>query len=211
MFVTIGSKKYEAVDGMWAINQEITTGNAASKAVWVFDKSYTGNFNTNGYDVAVVLDEYGRVIRVYDGANGGYWLPSGKQASAHFTVNTYATVAWSELQEGETLVVFPSGVDSNKARQIGLDCRYLFNQKMNITGFTFADPNKTITIGSKTYTHAFFFHLVIYLHCSFYTNITDIIIIRTIRRTISTFSIFWVNYQINLFICHTSIIIISAK
>ena len=151
--VSIGTNKtYTAEFGMWAINEEITTANAATKAVWVFTKEYTGSFNTNGYGVAVVLDQYGRIIRVYDGANGGYWLPDGKQASAHFNVNTYATVAWSELKDGETLVVFPNGVDGNKARQIGLDCRYLFNQKMNITGIRFADPNKTITIGSKTYT-----------------------------------------------------------
>ena len=150
--ISIGSKFYNAVDGMWAINQEITSGNAANKAVWVFTKEYTGSFNTNGYGVAVVLDQYGRVARVYDGANGGYWLPSGKQASAHFNVNTYATVAWSELQAGEYLVVLPNGPDGNKARQVGLDCRYLFNQKMSITGITYADPNKTITIGSKTYT-----------------------------------------------------------
>ena len=151
--VSVGTNKtYTAEFGMWAINEEITTANAATKAVWVFTKDYTGSFNTNGYGVAVVLDQYGRIIRVYDGANGGYWLPDGKQASAHFNVNTYATVAWSELQEGETLVVFPNGADGNKARQIGLDCRYLFNQVMNITGIRFADPNKTITIGSKTYT-----------------------------------------------------------
>ena len=156
MFVTIGSKKYEAVEGMWAINQEITTSNAATKAVWVFDKSYTGSFNTNGYGVAVVLDAYGRVIRVYDGANGGYWLPDGKQASAHFNVNTYATVAWSELKDGETLVVFPNGVDGNKARQIGLDCRYLFNQKLNLTGVEFMSTTLTVSIGaSKTYTAEF--------------------------------------------------------
>ena len=150
--VKIGAKEYVALPGMWAINTEITTSNAATKAVWVFDKSYTGNFSTNGYGVAVVLDKFGRVIEVYDGANGGYWLPAGKQASAHFTTATYATVAWSELQEGETLLVFPNGPDGNKARQIGLDCRYLFNQKMSLTGITFVDTNMTITIGSKTYT-----------------------------------------------------------
>ena len=153
MFVTIGtSKKYEAVVGMWAINETITTATAANKAVWVFTKDYTGDFSTNGYGVAVVLDVYGRIIRVYDGANGGYWLPDGKQASAHFTTATYATVAWSELQEGETLVVFPNGADGNKARQIGLDSRYLFNQKMNITGVEFKSMTMTIQIGTKNYT-----------------------------------------------------------
>ena len=152
MFVTIGSKKYEAVAGAWAINETITTTTAANKGVWVFTKAYTGEFTTNGYGVAVVLDQYGRVIRVYDGANGGYWLPDGKQASAHFNTSTFATVAWSELQEGEYLVVFPNGYDGNKARQIGLDCRYLFNQKLNITGLEYASTELTIQIGSKTYT-----------------------------------------------------------
>lgn len=138
MFVTIGSKKLEAVDGKWAINQEITTSTAASKAVWVFTKAYTGSFSTNGYGVAVVLDRYGKVSEVYDGANVGYWLPAGKQASAHFNANTYATVAWSELEEGETLVVLPNGgSEGNAARQIGLDSRFLFGQKMSITGITF--------------------------------------------------------------------------
>ena len=138
MTVQIGSKTYTAELGKWAINETITTATAASKAVWVFTKDYEGEFTTNGYGVAVVLDQYGRVIRVYDGANGGYWLPDGKQASAHFNVNTYATVAWSELQEGEYLVVLPNaGSDGNAARQIGLDCRYLFNQKMTITNVEF--------------------------------------------------------------------------
>ena len=153
MFVTIGSsKKYEAIEGMWAINETITTATAANKAVWVFTKDYTGEFTTNGYGVAVVLDKYGRITEVYDGANGGYWLPSGKQASAHFTTATYATVAWAELEEGEYLVVFPNGADGNKARQIGLDSRYLFNQKMNITGIEFKSMTMTIEIGSKNYT-----------------------------------------------------------
>ena len=56
----------------------------------------------------------------------------------HFTTATYASVAWAELQEGETLVVLPNGgSEGNAARQIGLDCRYLFNQKMTITNVEF--------------------------------------------------------------------------
>ena len=153
MFLTIGAKKFEAVAGKWAINQPITTATATSHAVWVFTKDYTGEFSTNGYGVAVVLDQYGRVIRVYDGANGGYWLPDGKQASAHFDVNSYATTAWAELQAGEYLVVLPNGgSEGNAARQVGLDCRYLFNQKLNITGIEYASPEMTIQIGAKVYT-----------------------------------------------------------
>ncbi|MBQ4273590.1 MAG: hypothetical protein IJB94_01290, partial [Clostridia bacterium] len=140
MTIQIGAKVYTAELGKWAINETITTGTAASKAIWVFTKDYEGEFSTNGYGVAVILDAQGRVIRVYDGANGGYWLPDGKQASAHFDVNSYATTAWAELQEGETLIVLPNGgSEGNAARQVGLDCRFLFNQKMSVTGIAFAE------------------------------------------------------------------------
>ena len=138
MALTIGSKAYTATEGKWLYNTAVTTSNAANYAIIVYDKGFTGTFTTNGYGVAVVLDADGKVIRVYDGANGGYWLPAGKQASAHFTTSTFATVAWSELQEGETLVILPNGGSTgNAARQVGLDCRYLFNQKMNIVSSEF--------------------------------------------------------------------------
>ena len=138
MAITIGSKAYTATEGKWLYNTAVTTSTAANYAVIVYDKGFTGSFTTNGYGVAVVLDAEGKVVRVYDGANGGYWLPAGKQSSAHFTTSTFATVAWSELQEGETLVILPNGGSSgNAARQVGLDCRYLFNQKMNIVSSAF--------------------------------------------------------------------------
>ena len=136
--VSIGtSKTYTAPEGAWLHNTAVTTSTAANYAFVIYDKSFTGEFTTNGYGVAVVLDKYGKITEVYDGANGGYWLPAGKQETMHFTTANFATVAWSELEEGETLVIFPNGYDSNNARKIGLDCRYLFGQKMNLTGFTF--------------------------------------------------------------------------
>ncbi len=155
MFVTIGSKKFEAVDGKWAINETITTATAASKAVWVFTKDYTGDFSTNGFGVAVVLDQFGRVLRIYDGANAGYTDAESGVGNKNYGVTTdnYATLAWESLQAGETLVVLPNGgSDGNAARQVGLDCRWLIGQKMNLTGVEFASTTMTITIGSKTYT-----------------------------------------------------------
>ena len=133
LYITIGtSKKIELAENEWAKNEAVTTSTATNKSVWIFDKNYTGTVATNGYGVAVVLDAEGKIARVYDGANGGYWLPSGKQASAHFTTSTFASVAWSELQDGETLVIFINGPKTTNARQLGLDSRYLFNQKMNL-------------------------------------------------------------------------------
>ena len=138
--ITIGSKTYTAAEDKWLYNTAVTSETAASYAILIYDKSFEGTFATNGYGVAVVLDAQGKVIRVYDGANLGYWLPAGKQASAHFDVNSYATTAWAELQEGELLIVLPhGGSEGNAARQVGLDCRYLFNQKMSVTDITFAE------------------------------------------------------------------------
>jgi hypothetical protein len=141
MFVAVGtSKKYEAVDGMWAINETITTNTAASKKVWVFTKDYTGDFSTNGYGAAVVLTAEGKVSRIYDGANAGYTdAESGVNNKEYgVTVNNYATLAWESLQDGEYLIVLPNGgSEGNAARQIGLDCRFLIGQKMSVTGFEF--------------------------------------------------------------------------
>ena len=142
MTIQIGAKTYTATEGKWAINETITTATAASKAIWVFTKDYSGDFTTNGYGVAVVLDQYGKVAKVYDGANGGgYWYTSaGKEAKAGLDVNNYATTAWAELQAGETLIVLPNGgSEGNAARQVGLDCRFLVGQKMSVTGITFAE------------------------------------------------------------------------
>ena len=155
MFVTIGSKKYEALSGKWAINETITTSTAANKAVWVFTKDYTGEFSTNGYGAAVILDQFGRVLRIYDGANAGYTdADSGVNNKDHgVTTGNYATLAWESLQAGEYLVVLPNGGSTdNEARKLGLDCRWLIGQKMNLTGVEFASTTMTITIGSKTYT-----------------------------------------------------------
>ena len=138
--ITIGSKTYTATEGKWLYNTAVTTSNAANYAIIIYDKGFTGTFTTNGYGVAVVLNAEGKVVRVYDGANGGYTdATSGVNDKTHgVTVNNFATLAWESLQEGETLVILPNGgSDGNAARQVGLDCRYLVGQKMSITGFTF--------------------------------------------------------------------------
>ena len=155
--LTIGDKVYTVEAGKWAINAEITAATAVNHSVWVFNKDYTGEFATNGYGVALVLDQYGTLIKVYDGANVGYWTVDGKAASAHFAAATYATTAHAELGEGETLVVLPNGgSEGNAARAFGLNCRSLTGQKMTINGITFEtapeEQKMTLTLGDKVYT-----------------------------------------------------------
>ena len=137
--MTIGTKAYTAKAGMWAYNQAITAGTAANKAIWIFDKNYTGSFATNGYGVALILSAEGKLLRVYDGANGSY---SDATAGANnktygVTSSNFSTMAWDSLQEGETLVLLPNGPDGNKARQVGLDCRWLVGGKMNLNSLTY--------------------------------------------------------------------------
>jgi hypothetical protein len=137
--ITIGDKTFTTVDGKWAFNQEMTAASSTGYNMIIMTKAFTGSFVTNGYGVAIVLDQYGTLVRVYDGANVGYWTVDGKAASAHFGANDYAITAWNELQEGETLVVFThTGSEGNVARQFGLNVRSLCGQTATLTGFEFA-------------------------------------------------------------------------
>lgn len=151
-FITINGKTFEAVDGKWAYNTEITTSNAATKAVWIFDKSYTGNIATNAYGAAIVLDSYGRLVKVYDGANLGFYRGSDKE-TAHFTTANYAVTAWNELEAGETLIIFPNDGGSNAARgwALGLRGNDNFGKVATITGMEFDSATKTITVNGKTF------------------------------------------------------------
>ena len=137
--LTIGSKAYTAKEGMWAYNETITASNAANKAVWIFDKNYTGTFATNGYGVVLILSADGKLLRVYDGANGSYSDATAGANNKNYgiTSSNFSTKAWESLQEGEILIVLPNGPDGNKARQVGLDCRWLIGGKMNLNSLTY--------------------------------------------------------------------------
>lgn len=129
-------------EGKWLYNTDVNEKNAASFQMLIYDKSYTGTFTTNGWGCAIVLNKYGELIKVYDGANGGFWTVEGKADTTHFTTATFATVAWSELQEGELLIVFPNDGNTNPARNWALDLRGLkgtnyFGEVATLTGFTF--------------------------------------------------------------------------
>jgi hypothetical protein len=104
----------------------------------IFDKNFDGEFTTNGYGAAIVLDQYGTLVKVYDGANLGFYQGNGKE-TAHFTTANYATVAFSELQDGETLIIFPNDGGSNAARGFALGLRTdgSIGKTATLTGFTF--------------------------------------------------------------------------
>ena len=162
--ITIGDRTFTAPEGKWLYNTEVTTNNIANYKMVIYDKNYTGTFTTNSYGAAIVLDQYGTLIKIYDGANGGFWTAEGKAASAHFTTATFATVAWSELQEGEILIIFPNdgtnAADSARTfalglRNAGTDKPCECGKTATLTGFTFEKApvkDMTITIGDRTFT-----------------------------------------------------------
>lgn len=93
--------------------------------VIIYDKSYSGTFTTNSYGVAIVVNEYGILTEIYDGANVKYYKYGDAvgAATAHFTCDNYAITAWAELQDGETLIIFPNQWGDNATRSWALGLR----------------------------------------------------------------------------------------
>ncbi len=139
--------EFTAEEGKWLYNTAVTPAQAAGLHMIIFDKNFTGTFETNEYGCALVFDANGVLVKLYDGANLGYWTADGK-ATAHFTTKTYATVAFEELQDGEILIIFPNDGGSNIHRQWALDLRGVkagstcyIGQAATLTGFTFKKEN----------------------------------------------------------------------
>ncbi len=157
--ITINGKTFTADEGKWVHNSaDVTASNAATYSMIIFDKSFDGTVALNGYGAAIVLDKYGTLVKIYDGANGGFYTEAGKSADPlTFTTANYATVAFSELEEGETLIIFPNDGVTNAARAFALGLRTdgSIGQVATLTGFTFEEKvrdTKTFTINGKTFT-----------------------------------------------------------
>lgn len=145
--ITVGDDKtFTADDGKWLYNTEVTVADVTKYLMLIYDKNYTGEISINGYGAAIVLDKYGVLIKIYDGANGGFYTVDGKSADPlTFTTSNYATVAFAELGEGETLIIFPNdgGVNGNAARAFALSLRGVNGAK--------AYCGETVTLTGKTF------------------------------------------------------------
>ena len=140
--ITINGAELTVPEGKWLYNTAVGKTTAQNYQMIIFDKNFEGTFETNGYGCAIVLNQYGELTKVYAGAYNQYWTAEGQAATCHFDANTYATVAFSELQEGELLIIFPNDGGSNVGRNWALDLRGLkgtnyFGEVAKLTGFTF--------------------------------------------------------------------------
>ena len=110
-------------------NVEITGTNAAKYDVVIYDKAYAGTFATNAYGVAFVIDSNGKIVKIYNAANGDksvvYYDANGSEtiiAAGDESANkTYATVAWNNLADGERLIIFPNDGVNNTVRNWARD------------------------------------------------------------------------------------------
>ena len=123
-----GANAFNVLTGNWLYNTQVNTSNvpkAEDYDVIIYDKSYTGTFTTNAHGAAIVLDSNGKLIKIYDGANGGYWIEGSTSADTTHgvTSSNFATLAWSELQDGEMLIIFPNDGGTNVSRAWALALR----------------------------------------------------------------------------------------
>ena len=155
---SINGKTFTAEEGTYTINKILAANLVASQKMIVYTKDLNEEtIVCNGFGVAIVLDKYGKLIRIYDGANAKLFdleNPNGK-TNAGFTGNDYAVVAYKSLTEEETLIIFPNDGKNQEGspRAFGLDLRTngSLGKVATLTGFKF-DEEAELTIGSKSFT-----------------------------------------------------------
>ena len=158
---TVGEKSFTAAEDKYAFNTAMTAATAPTYSMIVFNKSYPGEVTVNGYGAAVVVNQYGVLVKVYDGAYVGFYDENGKASSVTFNGNNYATVAFSELKEGETLIIFPNdgtnGADSPRTFALGLCTDGSIGKTVTLTDVKFDEKpkdDKTIVIDDTSFTAA---------------------------------------------------------
>lgn len=155
---TVGEKSFTAAEAEYAYNKELANGQAATLKMIVYTKAFTGSVVVNGYGAAIVIDQYGTLVKVIDGANNGVYDITGKTADKVNT-GTYAQDAFAALADGQMLIIFPNdgknAADSARTFGLGLRTDGSIGKKVTLTDVTYAEEPKeevVITINGKTYT-----------------------------------------------------------
>ena len=154
----VNGKSYEGVEESVAIDTAVALADVAKKKMLIFTPAFTGeSINCNGYGVAVVLNKYGVIVRIYDGANGKLFdatNPSGL-SGAGFTGADYGTYAFSQLLDDQYLIIFPNdgtnGADSPRTFAIGLRMDGSIGKAVTITGITFQEDALLFQVNGKSY------------------------------------------------------------
>lgn len=131
-FIVLGATKIAWADAFYLVTPEYKTANT------------TINAAANGYGEAFVLNQYGEVVRIYDGASGKYYdssKPTGATGSG-CTGNGYLNEAYASLQVGEYLLIAPNAEGNN--------CRgFLYSNRTIGAQVSLIGVDKTVTFATK--------------------------------------------------------------
>lgn len=113
--VAVGEKEYLVLSDNIAIDQDLT---AVGKYSFIV---YTAAFNkeigyNNGYGIAFVVNKYGKLVRIYDGANGKYYDENnagGIQDATKCTPAGYINEAMASRKDGEIVIIAPNSTANN--------------------------------------------------------------------------------------------------
>lgn len=153
--IYVGENKMNVSMELVAIDQELTA--TGKFAFIIYTPNYTGGIDyANGWGEAFVVDAYGVIVRIYDGANGKYYdaeNAGGIVDSSKCTPAGYLTEAFASLQEGETLIVAPNGGDNNAAggSRTFMNKNKVIGATISGLGLSFKTTSTIITIGDKTF------------------------------------------------------------
>ena len=155
---TVNDKSFEAKEEDIAIDTAVALGDVAKKKMLIFTPDFAGDsINCNGYGVALVLNKFGVLVRIYDGANAKLFdaeNPSGK-TGAGFTGADYGTYAFSQLLDDQYLIIFPNdgtnGADSPRTFASGLRMDGSIGKAASITGITFQEDALLFQVNGKSF------------------------------------------------------------
>lgn len=126
----------------------------------IFTPEYTGTYTlANGYGAAMIVNKYGELTMIVDGANGGYVYTSTvfTERTKPTDATNYAVYAFSQRTAGDYVIIAPNG-NGNIGRGFVLGLRQavsategapLIGEKLEIES-----QNKDITFETKTSTEA---------------------------------------------------------
>lgn len=105
-----------------------------------------------GYDkgVAVIVNKFGEIVKVYDGVNNKLYDAQNSEGTA-FDVSskTYAKTAYEALEEGDMLVLFKG--ESGEHITYALALKDSVDETVTFTDLTFEARGLTLTIEDKTF------------------------------------------------------------
>ncbi len=144
--IVVNGNTYTTVESLVAIDKDISV--LGKNVFIIYTPNYTGKLNwANGWGIAFIINQYGEVVRIYDGANGKYYdveNPAGITDASKCTAAGYLTEAFNSRQAGEYLLVAPNG-NGNATRSFLLENRVI-GAKVVIPGITFAHKCESVCI-----------------------------------------------------------------